>query len=116
MIDDIQKYKEDIKAILLAGLRNIDCYIFLFGSRATKKPHKRSDFDIGILAKKPLDFALRASLDGYMEGIPAPVDIIDFYNVEDDFKKIALRHLEIWKHPKDPKKFKFDPETYIKNS
>ena len=107
MVDDIQKYKEDIRDILLTALRNVDCYLFLFGSRATKNPKERSDFDIGILAKKSIDFGLRGRLEGYMEGIPAPVDIIDFYNASNDFKKIALRHVEVWKKPKHPAKFKF---------
>lgn len=104
--------KEEIKAIALAALRDIECYLFIFGSQISKKNHERSDFDIGILAKEPLDFGLRARLRGYMEGIPALIDVVDFYHVDDDFKRIALRHIEIWKRPKNPKGFKFDPETY----
>lgn len=106
--------KEEIKAVLLTALRDIDCYLFLFGSQVSKKIHDRSDFDVGILEKSPLDFGLRARLRGYMEAIPALIDIVDFYNVGDDFKKIALRHIEIWKRPKNPKGFKFNPEMVVK--
>lgn len=111
-IKECEQYKEDIKAVLLTALRDVDCYLFLFGSRASKKPLERSDFDVGILAKKPIDFIWRYRLEGYMEGIPMPVDIVDFNRVDEDFKRIALRHVEIWKRPKNPKGFKFNPEKY----
>jgi len=109
----MRQYKEDLKAVLLTALRNVDCYLFLFGSRATKNPRKRADFDIGILAKKPIDFGLRYRLEGYVQGIPMPVDIVDFNRVDDDFRRIALRHVEIWKRPKNPAGFKFNPTTCI---
>lgn len=99
--------KEEIKAILLTALRDTDCYLFLFGSQVSKRSHQHSDFDIGILAEKPIDFALMSRLKGYMEAILYPIDVVDFYHVREDFRKIALRHVEVWKRPEHPEKFKF---------
>lgn len=105
--------KEEVKAILLAALRNTDCYLFLFGSQASKKRHWHSDFDVGILAEKSLDFALLSRLKGYMEAVFYPVDVVDFYHTREDFRNIALRHVEVWKKPEHPEKFKFQLDEKI---
>lgn len=99
--------KEEIKNILLAALRDTDCYLFIFGSRVNGKFHERSDFDIGILAKNVLSFDVKGRLEEYMKAIPALIDVVDFYNTSEDFRKIALSHVEIWKRPKNTKGFKF---------
>lgn len=105
--------KSEIKAILLTALRDVDCYLFLFGSQVSGDVHDRSDYDVGILAKQPLNFSLLSRLKGYMEAIPALIDVIDFYNTPEDFRNIALRHVELWKTPKHPEKFKFQIEESL---
>ena len=99
--------KEEIKSILLTALRNTDCYLFMFGSRVKGKTHDRSDFDIGVLAKKPLGFELMGRLEEYMKAIPALIDVVDFHSTDEDFRSIALKHVEVWKKPKNSKGFKF---------
>lgn len=73
--------------------------IFLFGSRINGTADERSDIDIGI-----------QSLDSYLptgvisdlqleldEKLPIlqKIDLVDFNNVAEDFKKVALQNIEV---------------------
>jgi predicted nucleotidyltransferase len=66
--------------------------VFIFGSRATGRANKFSDYDIGILSKKPLPFDRLAFIEEAFEesNLPFRVDIIDFSLVSPRFRKIAL--------------------------
>lgn len=87
------------KKIILQELGNLNCKIFLFGSRATKENHRFSDMDIGIIPGKDFDhrvlYALKDKLADSI--IPFKVDIVNFSQVTDDFKKEAMKHIIWWK-------------------
>ena len=87
------------KSIILEGLKDSDCKVFLFGSRATKDNHRFSDMDIGIIPGKNLDekilFELREKLNESV--VPFKVDIVDFTNVSENFKNEALKNIVDWK-------------------
>lgn len=79
--------------------------VFLFSNRAEKSNHDRSDIDIGIWGTKPLDPLIRANLEDAIENsvIPYFVDIVDFSQVNNSFKKEALQHIELWNCPENLK-------------
>lgn len=66
--------------------------IFVFGSRATGKAKKFSDYDIGIIGKKPIAWkTLSLAEEAFEESdFPFKVDLVDFSLVSDKFRKIAL--------------------------
>ncbi|UFX82685.1 nucleotidyltransferase family protein [Candidatus Absconditicoccus praedator] len=75
---------------------------FLFGSRAEGTYNKRSDYDIGVIGDQPLEFRsylkLRRELD---ESVGKKVDLVDFAKVDNQFKNLALKHIQIWNQPKN---------------
>ncbi len=97
---DQQRYLELAREIVLSHLRDIDCRVFLYGSRASGQASGRSDIDIGFLCDRPLDekrlMAIRHSLEESI--VPFPVDLTDFTAVKDEvFKRQALEEAVIWK-------------------
>jgi predicted nucleotidyltransferase len=82
-------------------LRHIDTHnykVFLFGSRAVGNVSKFSDLDIGVMGKKPLDprtiFEMEHELAESL--VPYKVDIVDFFYVDQAFKKMALKKIIEW--------------------
>ena len=100
MINYEKKYIKIIKDIVLYCIDPSEHLVFLFGSRAKEKNNKSSDVDIGIMGKKPIGKIYYKIVDKIEESIvPYKVDIIDFSMVEEKFKKIAMKKIEIWNQP-----------------
>jgi len=70
--------------------------VFIFGSRATGKARKFSDYDIGIIGKKPIAWEILSLIDEAFEesDLPFKVDIVDFSLVSDKFRKTALSKIK----------------------
>lgn len=70
--------------------------MFIFGSQANLKKLKAADIDVGIKAKRALNFKKLAKIRDELNEIPTlrPIDLVDFSNVEDDFKNVALSNIE----------------------
>ncbi len=87
------------KKIVLEDLKESDCKVFLFGSRATKENHRFSDMDIGIMPGKNFDekilFTLSEKLNESI--IPFKVDVVNFSTVSKKFKDEALKDVIEWK-------------------
>ncbi len=87
------------KEIVLNELKDSDCKIFLFGSRATKQNHRFADMDIGIIPGKDFNaktlHVLKEKLDESI--IPFKVDIENFATVSKRFKEEALKNIIHWK-------------------
>lgn len=87
------------KKIILLELRNADCKIFLFGSRVTKENHRFSDMDIGIIPGNNFDprilYALKDKLADSI--VPFKVDVVNFGQVTNDFKKEAMKNIIWWR-------------------
>jgi uncharacterized protein len=96
----MNKYIEQLKQIILEALAGEDVRIFLFGSRAHGTHRSGSDVDIGMIPAKTMDPAGIAFLRERIEesNIPYKVDIVDFRDVSDDFRKSALNGAVIWKN------------------
>ena len=98
-------YIDTVKQIVLKQVPNDAFAIFLFGSRAAGNAKPLSDIDIGILGTEPLPMIVKAHLDADLEEsiVPFKIDLIDFYQVDKDFKKEALKKIQIWNCPKNIK-------------
>jgi len=68
--------------------------LFLFGSRAQGDYDEKSDVDIGIQSDIPISAKKWLTIQEKVEQIPTllKIDIVDFNTVNEDFKKIALKH------------------------
>lgn len=71
--------------------------LFVFGSQANREILTNSDIDIGIDTGKPLDDKIISRLWNNLDDLPTlySFDVIDFQIVEERFKKVALKNIEI---------------------
>jgi len=78
-----------IKKILRAHLPT-KTEVWLFGSRVTGKAKPYSDIDLVIKAEHPLTLDLLARLTDNFENssLPYKVDIVDWYAIDNEFKRI----------------------------
>ena len=88
----LKNEEKAIKDIILRFIDPNEYQVFIFGSRATGKAGKFSDYDIGIEGKKPIAWkTLSLAEEAFEESdIPVKVDLVDFSLVSDKFRKIAL--------------------------
>ena len=96
-------YIDIVKQIVLKHIPKDNFAVFLFGSRAVGNAKPLSDIDIGILGLEPLPIIIKADLETALEEsiVPYKIDLIDFYQVDKDFKKEALITIQIWNCPKN---------------
>ena len=96
-------YIDIVKQIVLKHIPKDNFAVFLFGSRAVGNAKPLSDIDIGILGLEPLPIIIKADLETALEEsiVPYKIDLIDFYQVDKDFKKEALNTIQIWNCPKN---------------
>ena len=87
---------EEIKEIIFRFLDSKKYKIFVFGSRASGKAKKYSDYDIGIIGKKSVPWHILAEIEEALEesDLPYRVDIVDFSSVSNDFRKVALTKIK----------------------
>lgn len=92
-----------VKEIVLKKIPLEEYSVFLFGSRAVGSQHQMSDIDVGIWGQKPLPLLLKSDLEEELEEciVPYKVDVIDFFNVSDEFKKYALENINVWNFNKN---------------
>ncbi|MCK5456483.1 MAG: nucleotidyltransferase domain-containing protein [Melioribacteraceae bacterium] len=99
----MNKYLELVKEIALKNLSNINVEVFLFGSRATSSELDKSDIDIGILGNKKVSSIIISKLYAELEEsvVPYHVDIVDFFNVDKEFRRLATQNKIVWKKKKN---------------
>lgn len=76
------------------------CKVFLFGSRANGTFKRGSDIDIGFQKISKEEFLkVRDELSIFWEDsiVPYKIDLVNFESTPDDFKKIALKEIVVWK-------------------
>ncbi|TAF75075.1 MAG: nucleotidyltransferase domain-containing protein [Bacteroidetes bacterium] len=73
--------------------------LFIFGSQANRAFLSNSDIDIGVDAGRPIESQIISKLWNKLDDLPTlySFDIIDFQTVEERFKKVALKNIEILK-------------------
>lgn len=74
--------------------------IFIFGSRANNKESVQSDIDLGIIPRDNFNYDKLVLFKEALEdiNIPYKVDVVDFNNVSNDFKKEAMKDIIVWKN------------------
>ena len=90
--------EDNIKKIIFRHLSPKKYKIFVYGSRATGKARKWSDYDIGVVEKEEVPYPILAKVSEELENsnIPVNVDVVDFHHVSDRFKKLALYKIIPW--------------------
>ena len=88
--------EKEIKNILQKFVDFKKHNVFIFGSRAKGKARKFSDYDIGVIGKKSLNFKKIAQINEELEesDLPYRVDVVDFSTVSKNFKNIALSKIK----------------------
>lgn len=96
-------YLQIVKDIVLSHIDKEKVFVILFGSRALDNYRSKADIDIGLITKNtPLDRTIHRVINAIDESIvPYKVDIIDFKQTDDDFKKVALKNVIVWNKPKN---------------
>ena len=92
----IKKAEKEIKKIIFRFLNPKEYQIFIFGSRATRKAKKFSDYDIGIFGKKSVSFETLGLIDEAFENsdLPYIINVVDFSMVSSKFRKVALSKIK----------------------
>jgi predicted nucleotidyltransferase len=97
---DIEKVKKEIVDILIEELKETKCSAFFFGSRVTGTATERSDLDVGIeFSDEPVPTEIFSKIKSRCEAIRTlySIDVVDFYYLNEEFKKVAKSKIEIIK-------------------
>jgi predicted nucleotidyltransferase len=88
-----------LKGEIIAFFEDEDVKVILFGSRARGDNHPAADVDIGIIPSGELDNTKIALLNEKIEdlNIPYKVEVVNFAQVSESFKKEALKQVIVWK-------------------
>ena len=89
--------KDKIVSIINERLKLPHYKIFLFGSRVKGEATERSDIDIGIEALEEIPGNIMTEIRWDLDDLPIlnKIDVVDFKNVSDDFKEVALQDIEV---------------------
>jgi predicted nucleotidyltransferase len=96
-----EKIKNEILSIIISEINEASFCVFLFGSRAENKEKSYSDIDIGIWGEHCLDSKIRHRIEERFthSNIPYKIDLIDFGEVDESFKKFSLQKVNVWLNP-----------------
>jgi type I restriction enzyme S subunit len=83
------KLVRDVLTQMIPGVR-----VCAFGSRVTGKAKRFSDLDLAIMGNEPIATSLLYQIkDAFEESdLPIRVDIVDWHQIGDDFKKIIQKN------------------------
>ncbi len=93
-------YLSQMRKLALKVTENLDCTLFLFGSRACGTQRRSSDIDIGISGLDEKTFLrTRDRLLSELEEstIPHRVDLVNMDTAAPGFKTIAMQKVVVWK-------------------
>ena len=92
-------YVQFVKDYVLESLKDYDCKIFIFGSRARGTNHRWSDLDIGIFPQNDKRLPIYDIQDwlNYESIVPFKIDVVDFSTTDEKFKKHALKNIIWWR-------------------
>ncbi|SFJ73502.1 Predicted nucleotidyltransferase [Desulfomicrobium apsheronum] len=93
-------YLNQMRMLALKVTKDLDCTIFLFGSRARKTERRSSDIDIGFSGLDEKTFLkTRDRLLTELEEsiIPHRVDLVNMDAAPPEFKNIAMQEVVVWK-------------------
>ncbi len=91
-----KKLKKEILKIVGKHL-DLKLYkVFFFGSRVKGDNFPRADIDIGVEGPRKLSLLIKIKIEEELEELPVlyKIDLVDFKDVGQRFKKEALKHIE----------------------
>ena len=85
-----------LKEVLRSNLNGIRYNAFIFGSQANKPALIRSDIDLGIIAEDEISNLQLSKIQAAIEDLPMlyKVDLVNFKDVDEQFRTIALKNVE----------------------
>ncbi len=92
----IDALRDGIVAILSRYLDLRNYRIFFFGSRVAGNGSERSDIDVGIEGDTSIPFHVMRRIRDDIETLSTlyTIEIVDFQRVSQDFRDVALQHVE----------------------
>lgn len=92
----LDKLKKEILEIVGRHLDLKEYKVFFFGSRVRGDNFPRADIDIGIKGPKTVSLEIAFGIKEELENLPTlyKFDVVDFKDVSEKFKKIALKNIE----------------------
>lgn len=93
------KYILKLKELIIDFLKYDNVKVVLFGSRARGDNYISSDVDIGIIPQEKFAKNKITLLKENVENlnIPYKVEIVDFSEVSESFRKESLKEAMVWK-------------------
>ena len=90
---------EEVKSIILGGLKGFNVAVFLFGSRATGTAIPISDIDVAVYPKESLPSGLLSTIREELEesGIPFSVDLVDLTQLSQSWVEKIQKDGVVWK-------------------
>ena len=95
-----RNYLDQMRELVLRVTADLDCNIYLFGSRASGAYRRSSDIDIGFSGLSELLFTkVRDHLLSELEEsvIPHHVDLVNLDTAPRDFRDVAMKEVIVWK-------------------
>ena len=85
-----------INKILKKNLAGLNYRAFIFGSQANLTELKRADIDVGLIGEEAISPQHFAIIIKEIENLPMlyKVDLVNFNEVSDGFKTVALKNVE----------------------
>lgn len=92
----MEDYLGEMKKIIANRLDIENYRLFLFGSRAVGQNRQFSDYDLGILGPKKVSATALALMNADLDDsdIPYRVEVIDFQNVSESFRRVAMKKVK----------------------
>ena len=94
------KYLNQMQELVLRATSDLDCAVFLFGSRARGVQRRSSDIDIAFSGlSEPLFTKIRDHLLSELEEsmIPHHVDLVNMDSAPGHFRDVAMKEVIVWK-------------------
>ncbi len=92
-----EQIKQMIRGVVAKYLPDKSYKLFIFGSQANKPELIKSDIDVGIDAGEKISMTILANIHSDLDDLPTLYfyDLVDFQNVRESFKNIALQNIEV---------------------
>ena len=96
MIDLQHNHKKIVQHILKKHVPNAT--VWVFGSRVKQTANNSSDLDLVIISKSKIPLQVMGSLNFDFEesDLPFKVDVLDWQNISDDFKKVIKEEYAVF--------------------
>lgn len=95
---EITSALEEVRGIVLSGLKGYSVKVYLFGSRLHGNTRQSSDIDVAILPLEPLPHGVLSIIRENLEEshVPYCVDLIDISQTDTEFSKQVMKEGKLW--------------------